>query len=90
MLDGIGTVENVPAFLEQVKDKRAMLMGFGHRVYKTFDPRCTLARDIAEQVFKVTGQEPLFEIAIELEKKALEEELSLAKSQGPSNKDSEN
>ena len=74
MLDGIGTVENVPAFLEQVKDKRAMLMGFGHRVYKTFDPRCTLARDIAEQVFKVTGQEPLFEIAIELEKKALEDD----------------
>ena len=74
MLADIGTVDNVPAFLEQVKDKRSMLMGFGHRVYKTFDPRASLARDIAEQVFKVTGQEPLFEIAIELEKRALEDD----------------
>ncbi len=75
MLDHIGSVENVPNFIEQVKSGEAgRLMGFGHRVYKSYDPRATLIKDVAHQVFKVTGVNPLLEIAVELERVALEDD----------------
>ena len=75
MLDHIGSVEKVPNFIEQVKSGEAgRLMGFGHRVYKSYDPRATLIKEVAHQVFKVTGVNPLLEIAVELERVALEDD----------------
>ena len=74
MLSEIGSVENIPAFIEKVKNGDRRLMGFGHRVYKNFDPRATLIKKVAEDVFEVTGRNPLIDIAIELERIALEEE----------------
>ena len=71
MLTEIGTVQNIPDFIEKVKQKKRVLMGFGHRVYKNFDPRAKLVRGIAEEVFKITGRENLIDIASELEKIAL-------------------
>jgi citrate synthase len=68
MLEKIGTIENVPKFVKDVKEKKALLFGFGHRVYKNYDPRAPLCRKLAEEVFKVVGKEPLIEIAMELEK----------------------
>ena len=76
MLDEIGDVENVPAFIEAVKDGSAgtRLMGFGHRVYKSYDPRAKLIKQVADQVFAETGVDPKLEIALELERIALEDE----------------
>jgi citrate synthase len=75
MLDHIGSVEKVPNFVEQVKSGEAgRLMGFGHRVYKSYDPRAKLIKEVAHQVFKVTGVNPLLEIAVELERVALEDD----------------
>ena len=71
MLDKIGSVENIPDFIEKVKNKQEMLMGFGHRVYKSYDPRAKLVKTIAEDVFSVTQHEPLIDIAMALEKVAL-------------------
>ena len=66
MLAEIGTKENVKDYVEQVKNKKRVLMGFGHRVYKNFDPRAGIIRQIAEEVFEVTGREPLIDVANEL------------------------
>lgn len=74
MLDEIGSKENVPAYIQRVKDGHGKLMGFGHRVYKNFDPRATIIKKTAEQVFEVTGNNPKLEIALELEKIALQDE----------------
>src|SRR4249919_27047 len=76
MLDEIGDVSRVPAFIEAVKDGSAgtRLMGFGHRVYKSYDPRATLIKQVADQVFAETGVDPKLEIALELERIALEDE----------------
>jgi len=74
MLDEIGDVKNIPAFIEQVKGGKGRLMGFGHRVYKNYDPRARVIKNTAEQVFKVTGRNPKLDIAIELEKIALSDE----------------
>ncbi|MEE2648890.1 MAG: citrate synthase [Acidobacteriota bacterium] len=75
MFDHIGSVEKVPNFIEQVKSGEAgRLMGFGHRVYKSYDPRAKLIKEVAHQVFKVTGVNPLLEIAVELERVALEDD----------------
>ena len=76
MLDEIGDKENIPSFIEQVKDKDSnrRLMGFGHRVYKNYDPRAKIIKDLAYEVFEVKGMNPLLEIALELEKIALEDE----------------
>jgi citrate synthase len=74
MLAEIGSVDKIPAFIEQVKKGDRRLMGFGHRVYKNYDPRATLIKTVAEDVFKVTGRNPLIDIAIELERIALEED----------------
>eukprot|EP01119_Soliformovum_irregulare_P007275 TRINITY_DN19679_c0_g1_i1.p1 TRINITY_DN19679_c0_g1~~TRINITY_DN19679_c0_g1_i1.p1 ORF type:complete len:490 (-),score=136.98 TRINITY_DN19679_c0_g1_i1:64-1323(-) len=71
MLTSIGSVENVPAFIEEVKSKKKKLMGFGHRVYKNYDPRAKIIRSIAYEVFEVMGKEPLVEVALALEKVAL-------------------
>ncbi len=74
MLDEIGHVNNIPAFIEQVKAGKGRLMGFGHRVYKNYDPRARVIKAAAEEVFKVTGRNPKLDIAIELEKIALSDE----------------
>src|SRR6266498_491783 len=71
MLTEIGSVDNVPSYVERVKKGELRLMGFGHRVYKNFDPRATVIKQIADEVFKVTGRNRLLDIALELEKIAL-------------------
>eukprot|EP00997_Jenningsia_sp_PLL12_P009252 NODE_617_length_1560_cov_83.527465_g507_i0.p1 GENE.NODE_617_length_1560_cov_83.527465_g507_i0~~NODE_617_length_1560_cov_83.527465_g507_i0.p1 ORF type:complete len:309 (-),score=31.03 NODE_617_length_1560_cov_83.527465_g507_i0:401-1327(-) len=71
MLEQIGSKENIPQFIEDVKARRKMLMGFGHRVYKNYDPRARIVRSVADDVFSVVGNEPLVEIAMELERIAL-------------------
>jgi citrate synthase len=72
MLRRIGTKDNVPDFVQGVKDGNEKLMGFGHRVYKNYDPRARIIKQAADDVFEVTGVNPLLEIALELEKIALE------------------
>jgi len=67
MLQQIGTEERIPAFLEAVKAKEAKLMGFGHRVYKNYDPRAVLVREVAYEVFQVYGADPLIHVATALE-----------------------
>jgi citrate synthase len=74
MLREIGSVDAIPAYLQRVKKGEVRLMGFGHRVYKNFDPRAKIIKRIAEQVFDVTGKNPLIDIALELERIALQEE----------------
>jgi citrate synthase len=74
MLREIGSVDAIPAYIQRVKQGEVRLMGFGHRVYKNFDPRAKIIKQIAEQVFDVTGKNPLIDIAVELERIALQEE----------------
>ena len=74
MLLEIGDVSNVPAYIERVKAGEFRLMGFGHRVYKNYDPRAQIIKHIADEVFDVTGRNPLLDIALELEQIALEDE----------------
>jgi citrate synthase len=74
MLAEIGSITNVPAFIKRVKGGDGRLMGFGHRVYKSYDPRATIIKRIADLVFEVTGKNPLLEIALELERIALEDD----------------
>src|SRR5690606_10854715 len=74
MLRRIGSTDNVPAFIEGVKAGKARLMGFGHRVYKNYDPRAKIIKKACDDVFEVTGVNPLLEVAQELEKIALEDE----------------
>jgi citrate synthase len=74
MLAEVGTVKNVPAYVERVKKGEFRLMGFGHRVYKNYDPRARIIKRIADEVFEVTGRNPLLDIALALEKIALEDD----------------
>jgi citrate synthase len=74
MLQEIGSIQNVPAFIKRVKEGEGRLMGFGHRVYKSYDPRAKIIKRIADLVFTVTGKNPLLEIALELERIALQDE----------------
>jgi citrate synthase len=74
MLTQIGSVKNVPDFIDRVKKGEGRLMGFGHRVYKNYDPRARIIKHTADQVFKSTGVNPLLEIALELERIALQDE----------------
>ena len=74
MLTEIGTVDNVPAFIESVKRGEGRLMGFGHRVYKNFDPRATIIKKTAYDVFEVTGKNPLLDVALKLEEVALKDD----------------
>ncbi len=74
MLAEIGDKKKIPEVIEQVKAGKRLLMGFGHRVYKNFDPRAKIIKKLAYEVFEVTGRNPLLDIAVELEKIALEDE----------------
>jgi citrate synthase len=74
MLTEIGSVSNIPAYVDRVKKGEMRLMGFGHRVYKNYDPRASIIKRIAHEVFEVTGTNSLLDIALELERIALEDE----------------
>jgi citrate synthase len=74
MLDEIGDKKNIPAFIKEVKGGGGRLMGFGHRVYKSYDPRAKLIKRVADDVFRETGLNPKLEIAMELERIALEDD----------------
>ena len=76
MLAEIGSISGVPAFIKEVKEGKGekRLMGFGHRVYKNFDPRAKIIKRMAEEVFEVTGRNPLLDIALELERIALQDD----------------
>ena len=74
MLSEIGSKDNIPAFIKRVKAGEGRLMGFGHRVYKSYDPRAKIIKRMADLVFEVTGKNPLLEMALEMERIALEDE----------------
>jgi citrate synthase len=74
MLQEIGSIKNIPAFIARVKKGEGRLMGFGHRVYKSYDPRAKIIKQTADLVFSVTGKNPLLDIALELERIALQDE----------------
>ncbi|MBX8631116.1 MAG: citrate synthase [Thermoplasmata archaeon YP2-bin.285] len=79
MLREIGTKEKIPQLIQQVKEGKRKLMGFGHRVYKNFDPRGKIIKNIAEDVFQVTGRNPLIDVALELERIALEDDYFISR-----------
>jgi citrate synthase len=74
MLLDIGSVNNVPAYIKRVKSGETKLMGFGHRVYKNYDPRARIVKHLAYEVFDVMGRNPLVDIALECERIALEDD----------------
>ena len=74
MLAEIGSIDKVPAFVEKVQAGEGRLMGFGHRVYKSYDPRAKVIKETAYQVFEVTGKNPLLDVALELERIALQDD----------------
>jgi citrate synthase len=74
MLDEIGSVSKIPEFIKDVKEGKGRLMGFGHRVYKNYDPRASIIKRLADQVFEVTGRNPKLDIALELERIALQDD----------------
>jgi citrate synthase len=74
MLDQIGSMANIPGYIERVKKGEMRLMGFGHRVYKNYDPRAKIIKQIAREVFEVTGSSPHIDMALELERIALEDD----------------
>jgi len=74
MLREIGAKDNIPAYIHRVKQGEVRLMGFGHRIYKNYDPRAKIIKQVADQVFDVTGKNPLIDIALELERIALQDE----------------
>lgn len=79
MLEEIGSKEKIPETIRQVKEKKKLLMGFGHRVYKNYDPRAKIVKKIADEVFAVTGKNRLLDIALELEKIALSDDYFISK-----------
>lgn len=79
MLEEIGSVENIPSFIQQVKQKKRRMMGFGHRVYKNYDPRARIIKKLADQLFNVIEREPLIEIALKLEEISLKDEYFIKK-----------
>ena len=79
MLADIGSLDNVPAFIDEVKAGNGRLMGFGHRVYKNYDPRATIIKNVAYDVFKVTGHNPLLDIALKLEEVALSDDYFISR-----------
>src|SRR5687767_9372740 len=74
MLQEIGSIDNVPSFIKRVKGGEGRLMGFGHRVYKSYDPRAKVIKQTADAVFDITGRNPLLDIALELERIALQDD----------------
>jgi citrate synthase len=83
MLREIGSNDNVADYVQRVKDGEFRLMGFGHRVYKNYDPRASIIKKAADEVFEVTGRNPLLDIALELEKIALEDEYFVSRNLYP-------
>jgi citrate synthase len=79
MLTEIGSVDNVPDFIKSVKAGKAKLQGFGHRVYKNYDPRAKIIKEAADQVFAVTGKNPLLDIALKLEEAALSDDYFISR-----------
>jgi citrate synthase len=79
MLRRIENKENIPDFIAGVKDGKEKLMGFGHRVYKNYDPRAKIIKSAADDVFEVTGTNPLLDIALELERIALEDDYFISR-----------
>jgi citrate synthase len=79
MLDEIGTKDRIPAFIKSIKEGHGKLMGFGHRIYKNYDPRARIIKWTAEKVFEVTGRNPKLDIALELERIALEDEYFISR-----------
>ncbi len=79
MLDEIGSKKEIPAFIEKVKGGEGRLMGFGHRVYKSYDPRAKLIKRVADEVFAQTGLNPKLEVALELERIALQDEYFISR-----------
>ena len=76
-------MDNIPTFIEGVKRKEERLMGFGHRVYKAYDPRASIIKKAADEVFEVTGRNPLLNIALELEKIALQDDFFVSRNLYP-------
>ncbi|XP_071685627.1 citrate synthase, glyoxysomal-like [Rutidosis leptorrhynchoides] len=74
MLNEIGNVDNIPEFIEGVKNRKRKMSGFGHRVYKNYDPRAKVIKKLADEVFSIVGRDPLIEVAIALEQAALSDE----------------
>jgi citrate synthase len=74
MLDEIGSKDNIPAYIKKIKEGKGKLMGFGHRVYKNYDPRAKIIKRTADSVFEVTGRNAKLDIALELERIALEDD----------------
>jgi len=74
MLREIGSTDRIPGYIDRVKRGEFRLMGFGHRIYKNYDPRATIIKRVAEEVFDVTGKNPLIDIAVELERIALNDD----------------
>lgn len=83
MLTEIGSIDNVPSYIERVKNREVLLQGFGHRVYKSYDPRATIIKKTAYEVFEVTGKNPLIDIALELERIALEDDFFMSRNLYP-------
>jgi citrate synthase len=79
MLDEIGSFDNVDAFVESVKNGEGRLMGFGHRVYKNYDPRARIIKETAHKVFEVTGKNPMLDIALKLEETALADDYFISR-----------
>ncbi|MGH9242865.1 MAG: citrate synthase [Acidimicrobiales bacterium] len=79
MLTEIGSVDEVDDFVTAVKERRTRLMGFGHRIYKNYDPRATIIKETADEVFGVTGKNPLLDIALKLEEVALNDEYFISR-----------
>ncbi|CAG7866995.1 unnamed protein product [Brassica rapa] len=74
MLSEIGSVDNIPEFIEGVKNRKRKMSGFGHRVYKNYDPRAKVIKKLADEVFSIVGRDPLIEVAVALEKAALSDD----------------
>ncbi|HRW07666.1 MAG TPA: citrate synthase [Caldilineaceae bacterium] len=83
MLEQIGTADQVPKYVERIKNREFRLMGFGHRVYKSYDPRAKIIKKVADEVFEVTGSNPLLDVAIALEEVALKDDFFLSRSLYP-------
>jgi citrate synthase len=79
MLNEIGTMDNVPAFIDSVKAGKGRLQGFGHRVYKSYDPRAKVIKETADRVFGITGKNPLLDIALKLEEVALSDDYFISR-----------
>ncbi|MEZ4683840.1 MAG: citrate synthase [Caldilineaceae bacterium] len=83
MLEEIGSADQVPKYVERIKNREFRLMGFGHRVYKSYDPRAKIVKQVADEVFAVTGSNPLLDVAVALEEVALKDEFFLSRSLYP-------